>query len=76
MTMDSLPMRRRTPLLHSPLALGCLAALGFATPALAQDDGAPKHTLGLLVDAGAPLGVGVSAGLRPAAWLRLQAGPL
>ncbi|RKG95529.1 hypothetical protein D7V97_37045 [Corallococcus sp. CA053C] len=75
MTMDSLPMRRRTPLLHSPLALGCLAALGFATPALAQDDGAPKHTLGLLVDAGAPHGVGVSAVVRPASWLRLQAGP-
>ncbi|RYZ39292.1 MAG: hypothetical protein EOO71_20630 [Myxococcaceae bacterium] len=75
MTMDSLSMRRRTPLMSSGFALGCLAALGFATPALADDEDGNKHTLGLLVDAGAPHGIGVSAVLKPAKWVRLQAGP-
>ncbi|MCY1033554.1 hypothetical protein OV207_19035 [Corallococcus sp. BB11-1] len=67
-------MRRRTSLLSSGLALGCLAALGFSTPAMAEDEGS-KHVLGLMVDAGAPHGIGVSAVLRPTQWLRLQAGP-
>ncbi|WP_244238416.1 hypothetical protein [Corallococcus terminator] len=68
-------MRQRTPLLSSGFALGCLAVLGFATPALADDEDGNKHTLGLLVDAGAPHGIGVSAVLKPAKWVRLQAGP-
>jgi hypothetical protein len=72
-------MRRRTaplPRRHGPL-LACLLALAASSPALAQD-GAPEPQLrrfGLLLDAGAPHGVGVSAVLRPLPWLRLQAGP-
>jgi hypothetical protein len=48
-----------------------------ASPALAQDGaGEPQlRRFGVLLDAGAPHGVGVSAVLRPLPWLRLQAGP-
>ncbi len=74
MTMDSASLRRRHPsLLSSGIALGCLAVLGTATPALAQDDSPRK--VGLMLDAGAPHGIGVSAVVRPTNWLRLHAGP-
>jgi hypothetical protein len=74
MTMDSSSLRRRrSTLLSSGLALGCLAVLGTATPARAQED--TPYKLGLLLDAGAPHGIGVSAVVRPLPWLRLQAGP-
>ncbi|WP_164015804.1 hypothetical protein [Pyxidicoccus trucidator] len=80
MTMATSSTRRRTalPLRQRGAALACLLALTAATPALAQDDGAggsELHRFGLLLDAGAPHGVGVSAVLRPLPWLRLQAGP-
>lgn len=79
MTKATPPMRRRTaslPPRHGAL-LACLLALAASGPALAQD-GAPEPQLrrfGVLLDAGAPHGVGVSAVLRPVPWLRLQAGP-
>jgi len=79
MTMATSPTRRRaTPILRQRgAALSCLLALTAATPALAQDGaGAPEpRRFGLLLDVGAPHGVGVSAVLRPLPWLRLQAGP-
>jgi hypothetical protein len=74
MTMDSPSPRRRRSTLFSPgLALGFLAALGTAAPAQAQED--TPYKLGLLLDAGAPHGIGLSAVVRPVSWLRLQAGP-
>ncbi|GHH02002.1 hypothetical protein GCM10012319_70150 [Comamonas sp. KCTC 72670] len=48
--------------------------LGAATPALA-DGGDSPYRFGLMLDAGAPHGIGVSAVLKPIHWLRLQAGP-
>ncbi|MBZ4419317.1 hypothetical protein K8638_22835 [Myxococcus sp. RHST-1-4] len=72
------PMRRRTALFlrrHGTL-LTCLLALAASVPAYAQDGAEPQlRRFGLLLDAGAPHGVGLSAVLRPLPWLRLQAGP-
>jgi hypothetical protein len=77
MTMATSPTRRRTALLlrQHGAALACLLALLGSAPALAQEDGPQLRRFGLLLDAGAPHGVGVSAVLRPLPWLRLQAGP-
>lgn len=69
--------------------LACVLALGASASAQAQDSTppptpapqveAPADTgnsikLGVMLDVGAPDGVGVSAVLRPAPWLRLNAG--
>lgn len=79
MTLATSPTRRRTtlPLRQHGALLTCLLALTAASPALAQDDAqAPQlRRFGVLLDAGAPHGVGLSAVLRPLPWLRLQAGP-
>ncbi|MCP3141714.1 hypothetical protein [Pyxidicoccus xibeiensis] len=79
MTMATSSKRRRTTLLSSRhgMALACLLTLAAATSAHAQDgSGEPGlRKFGLLLDAGAPHGVGLSAVVRPLPWLRLQAGP-
>ena len=78
MTMATSPTRRRTALpLRRGAAWACLLVLTAATPALAQNDaGEPQlRRFGVLLDAGAPHGIGLSAVLRPLPWLRLQAGP-
>lgn len=81
MTMATPSKRRRhtAVLSRHGAALSCLllALLGGA-PAWAQDGGGAEpslHRFGLLLDAGAPHGVGLSAVVRPLPWLRLQAGP-
>lgn len=79
MTMATSPTRRRTalPLRRHGALCACLLALAAATPAFAQDGaGEPQlRRFGVLLDAGAPHGIGLSAVLRPLPWLRLQAGP-
>ncbi|MCY1019923.1 hypothetical protein [Pyxidicoccus sp. MSG2] len=79
MTMATSSTSRRTalPPRQHAAAWACLLALLAASPALAQDGaGEPQlRRFGVLLDAGAPHGVGVSAVLRPLPWLRLQAGP-
>ncbi|WP_371876512.1 hypothetical protein [Pyxidicoccus fallax] len=65
----------RRLLRHHGALLTCLLALAAAAPASAQDDGPQLRKFGVLLDAGAPHGVGLSAVLRPLPWLRLQAGP-
>ncbi|WP_240356904.1 MULTISPECIES: hypothetical protein [Myxococcus] len=51
-------------------------AVATGGAAHAQETGGSEHyRLGLLVDAGAPHGIGVSAVFKPLPWLRLQAGP-
>lgn len=70
-------------------ALTCVLALGTGAEALAQDSSAPpdaaattqaaddpanKFGLGAMLDVGAPDGVGVSAVIRPARWLRISGG--
>ncbi|MFP2924859.1 hypothetical protein ACLESO_06510 [Pyxidicoccus sp. 3LG] len=79
MTMATSSMRRRAAhfLRSHGTALACLLALATAASAHAQDGGGEPQLrrFGLLVDAGAPHGVGVSAVVRPLPWLRLQAGP-
>jgi hypothetical protein len=78
MTMALPSTRRRIPplLFRHTATLACLLVLGLGASARAQDAGEPgPHKLGVLLDVGAPHGVGVSAVLRPLPWLRLQAGP-
>jgi hypothetical protein len=79
MTMATSSTRRRTalPPRQPGAAWACLLVLLAASPALAQDGaGEPQlRRFGVLLDAGAPHGIGVSAVLRPLPWLRLQAGP-
>ncbi|NVI96785.1 hypothetical protein HV824_01415 [Myxococcus sp. AM009] len=77
MTMATSSTRRRRtfPLARHGAALACALGLGAATPALAQEGSDTPHRFGLMLDAGAPHGVGLSAVLRPLPWLRLQAGP-
>jgi hypothetical protein len=70
-------------------ALACVLALGISAEALAQDssaapdsatsaqaadDPANRFGLGVQLDVGAPDGVGISAVVRPARWLRVNAG--
>ncbi|MBJ6759882.1 hypothetical protein JGU66_03850 [Myxococcaceae bacterium JPH2] len=77
MMMGIPPERRRSPLRLArqvAVLLGVLT-LGLGAQAQAQEGEGGKYKLGLLVDAGAPHGVGVSAVVRPMPWLRLQAGP-
>lgn len=64
-----------------PAAFAAALLLGAATPALAQSaaphslpPGSPLPRLGLMLDAGAPDGIGVSGVVRPLSWLRLNAG--
>jgi len=68
--------------------LACVLALGAGAKAQAQDstssseapqveassDSGNKLKLGVMLDVGAPDGVGVSAVLRPVSWLRINAG--
>ncbi len=66
--------RRAFSLKRHGAALALAGGLGAATPALA-DGGDSPYRFGLMLDAGAPHGIGVSAVLKPIHWLRLQAGP-
>lgn len=76
MTLATPSKRRRLTALPLPCLLLALLA---GAPARAQDaaavGGDTPHRFGLLLDAGAPHGVGLSAVARPLPWLRLQAGP-
>src|SRR5262249_59335036 len=62
-----------------------LVALGAAAepartvqqaPEPVENSSPPYHRFGLMVDAGLPDGIGVSAAFRPTYWLRLQLGVL
>ncbi|NTX11821.1 hypothetical protein HUA76_13555 [Myxococcus sp. CA056] len=77
MTMATPSTRRRAASLRRHgTALACLVAVATGAAAHAQETaGAEPYRLGLLVDAGAPHGIGVSAVFKPLPWLRLQAGP-
>ncbi|AGC48259.1 hypothetical protein MYSTI_06987 [Myxococcus stipitatus DSM 14675] len=78
MMMATPSTRRRTAFLRRHgTALACLTALATGAVAHAQEESAPeqRYRFGLLVDAGAPHGIGLSAVLKPLPWLRLQAGP-
>ncbi|WP_342376307.1 hypothetical protein NVS55_34220 [Myxococcus stipitatus] len=77
MMMATPSTRRRTAFLRRHgTALACLTALATGAVAHAQEESAAeRYRFGLLVDAGAPHGIGLSAVLKPLPWLRLQAGP-
>ncbi|MCE9673648.1 hypothetical protein LY474_38175 [Myxococcus stipitatus] len=76
MKMATSSTRRRTTVFRHGPALAGLLALGAVTTAQAQEGGAAEpYRFGVLLDAGAPHGVGLSAVLKPLPWLRLQAGP-
>jgi hypothetical protein len=76
-------MSRRivTPLSRQGAVLACVLALGAGAQALAQESveapaesSASKPWLGVMLDVGAPDGVGFSAVVRPIEWLRINAG--
>ncbi|AKF83639.1 hypothetical protein SAMN05443572_10482 [Myxococcus fulvus] len=79
MTTATPSTRRRAAFLRRHgTALACLTALATGAAAHAQEGeggGDSPYRFGLLVDAGAPHGIGLSAVLKPVPWLRLQAGP-
>ncbi|MCP3104371.1 hypothetical protein LZ198_36455 [Myxococcus sp. K15C18031901] len=75
MKMATPSTRRRTTVFRHGPALAGLLALGAVTSAHAQEGGAEPYRFGVLLDAGAPHGVGLSAVLKPLPWLRVHAGP-
>lgn len=85
--MTAIPIIRRVAVALSRhgAALACVLALGAHLEARAQDPSASasaeasnpstdKFGLGVMLDAGAPDGVGVSAVVRPVHWLRINGG--